>query len=643
MLDIMRKKKQMTAFVLWAIIIALGLSMLVWGINIGGSSGSTGPGSYAAIVDDHPITVQEFKDNFEQSIRMLQEQTPEGLDPKILKSLGLSQQVLDRLIRGKIVEILADRWNLSVSPNEVRQAIINYPQLQVNGRFVGLEQYKALLSRNRIRLESFEDDIRYDLLSAKLSRLITDSLEISDEDLKEEFIKRNQSTKVAYVVLKKDNFKNRVKPTEEELQSYFDSHKDAYTVKEKRRAEYLLIPTSKILPDIKVSEQEIEDEWAKNPAPETVEAAHILFLVKNPSEKAQVQSKAESVLEQIRKGGDFAALARKYSEDPGSAEQGGYLGTFPRGQMVKEFEDAAFSLKPGEVSGLVYTPDYGFHIIKVLRHDIPTMESNRSSLVTAIRLRKAKDVAKKKAEEAARLAVNTRDLDAVSKQMDSGAEIKETGLFSKDDNPYSLGISQALRDDIFKIEEVGSLGNVVEHALGFAVAKLQEVQKARPGELEEFREQAREDLIGSRAQELMLAEANKISGEAKKIGSLEKAAKELGYAAKISQDFKSDESPGEDIQDRAAFNFVAFRLDQGSVSEPITMSDTAAVLEVKSRSPFDEAAFEQGKEALRDQIYQSLQGAYLEAYFRSFREELEEAGKIRVNPDVFDMVENFSL
>ncbi|MEJ2110786.1 MAG: peptidylprolyl isomerase, partial [Acidobacteriota bacterium] len=362
--------------------------------------------------------------------------------------------------------------------------------------------------------------------------------------------------------------------------------------------------------------------------------------VGDPAEEEAVRAKAESVLEKLKAGGDFAALAREYSEDQGSAEQGGYLGTFPRGRMVKEFEDAAFSLEPGQISELVRTPDYGFHIIKVLQHNRPTLESNRNSLVTAIRLRKAKDLAKKKAEEAAEMAANGKDLSAIAEELDSDSEVKETGLFDRDESPYSMGISQALSDDIFKIEEVGALGSVVEHTLGFAFAKLQEIQKTRPGRFEEFTDQVKADLINVRSRELMEAEAKKLSEDAALAGSLAKAAGKLGYDVKTSKDFKVDETPDPEIEDADAFNYAAFELEQGSVSQPIVMTDTAAVLEVKDRSEFDEAAFEEGKEALHDELYASLQQNYLEAYFRSFQEELEEDGKIRVNPEVFDLVDS---
>ncbi len=641
MLDIMRQKKRMTAIVLWGVIIALALSMLVWGINVGGSSGSTGPTTYAAMVDDRIVTIEEFMSTYNLYIRRLKEQFPEELDPELIQSLGLFQQVLSELVQEKIFEILAERYGLSVSPNEVRQAILTDPGLQVDGEFVGLEQYKLMVARSEwVSVENYEAVLRNNILRNKLIHLISDSLDISDEELRKEFSRRNQTTKVEYLVLKKTNFQKQIQPTEDELEAYFEKNKNDYQIEEKRRAEYLLVPTSKILPGIEVSEDEIKEEWTQNPVPESVETAHILFRVSDPAEEESVRARAESVLKQVRDGGDFAALARQYSEDTASAEQGGYLGYFPRGQLAKEFEDAAFSLEQGEISDLVRTPEYGYHIIKVFRHERPTLESNRNELFTTIQLRKAKEQAKKKAEEAARLAADSDDLQSAGKNLDVEIEVKETGLFSREDNPYSLGISQALSDDIFKIEEIGALGSVVEHTLGFAFARLQEVQKARTGTLEDFREQVNKDLTERRAVELMEEEATKISENAKESESLTTAARKFGYKVQTSPDFKIEESPGSEIEDQYSFNFMAFSLEQGDISKPIPMSDTVAILEVKERSPFDEEAFEEGKTALYDEMYLSLQNAYLGAYLRSFQEKLEEEEKLSWNPRVSEMVDN---
>ena len=641
MLDIMRKKKRLTAFVLWAVIIAMGGSLVIWGValNIGGDSNRSALGSNAAVVDGRPISMREFLETYDQYIRNLRNNARTELDPELLKSLGLYQQVLNRLIQGKIVEILAERMGLAVTEKEVRQAILAYPAFQIDGKFIGLEGYKQLLAMNDIPLETFEDERRYERLASKLIDTITDSLEISEQDLREEFSKTNQTTTVDYILLEKDNFKKRIKPTDTDLQAYFEEHKENYRIKEKRSARYLLVPTSRILPTIKVSEEEIKSEWAKNPEPETVEAAHILFRVQNPSEEAEVRSKAEAVLKRAQSGEDFAALAKKYSEDTSTAEQGGYIGPIKRGVMPQEFDDVAFSLKPGEISGLVRIPDYGFQIIKVFRHDKPTLESNRSNLFTTIQLRKAKEAAKQEAEKAHKLAVNQEDFAAIVKQLDIPGEIKETGLLSKDDNPYSIGISQALLDDIFEIKDIGSIGKVVEHTLGFAFAKLEEVQMPRPGQFEESRERVKNDFIESKAGELMEAEAKKLSEEASREASLANAARKLGYKVTTSPGFKVDESPGPEIPDRNAFNTTAFDLKVNSVSQPIPMSDTTAVLQVRSRSPFDEAAFEKQKGELRDRMDASLRSAYFNDYLTSFMEKLESSGKIRINPRVFEQAD----
>ena len=642
MLDIMRKKKRMQHIVLWIVIIAVGGSMVVWGVAIyGGGSNRSPLGSNAAVVDGRPISMKEFLDAYDQTIKSLRESSQTELDPELLKSLGISQQVLSRLIMGKIVEILAEKLGITVTKNEVQQAILRVPGVRVNGKFIGLQQYERALSQMGTSVEAFEKELRDTELSKKLTRTITDSLEISEQELRAEFSRTHQTVMADYVLLEKDSFKKRVKASDADLKAYFEENKDNYRIKEKRRAQYLLVQTSQILPNIHVSEEEIKSEWDKNPLPETVEAAHILFRVKNPSEEAEVRSKAEAVLKRAQAGEDFAALAKQYSEDTSTADQGGYLGTFPRGQMAKEFEDAAFSMKPGEI-GLVRTDDYGFHIIKVFRHDKPTLESNRSNIRTTIQIRKAKEVARQKVEEAAKLAGKDGDLNAIVGRLDIKAEIKDTGLFNKDQNPYAIGISQALLDDIFEIKEIGSIGKVVEHPLGFALAKLEEVQMPRPGQFEESREQVKNDFVDSKAKELMEAEATKLSDEAVREKSLVQAAKELGLRTKTSPAFKVDDSPGPGIPDRGAFNTVAFELDVNSVSKPIAMSDTVAVLQVKSRSPFDEAAFEKDRGELHNQMLTSLQSAYLNDYLSSYMEKMQESGKIRINPKALEPAENSS-
>lgn len=643
MLDIMRQKKRMKAIVLWIVIIAVGGSMVVWGValNLGGDSGRS-PGSYAAIVDKQTISMKEFLQRYEQTIKNLRDNAGGELDEELLKSLGLSQQILNGLIQVKVIEILAERLGIRVTDNEIRQAILKHPNLQADGKFIGLERYKQVLAMSGIRLEAFEDDMRYSELSNKLSKTIADSLEVSDRELREEFSRLNQTTMVDYVILNKDIFKKLVKPTDEELRTYFEENKENYRIKEKRRAHYLLVPTSQILPTIEVTEEEIKDEWAQNPVPETVDVAHIMFLVKDPAEEAEVRARAEQVLKRVQEGEDFAALAKQFSEDTSSADQGGYLGPLQRGQFpMKEFEDAAFTLEPGQTSGLVRTPDYGFHIIKVFRHDRPTLESNRANLLTTIQFRKAKETAKEKAEKAAELAANMEDFEAIGKELDIKTEVKETDFFDKDANPYSLGISQALRDDIFQIKEIGSIGEVVEHTLGYAFARLDEVQMPKPGQFEESREQVRKDFIETKSGELMQDAANKLSEDATKEQSLANAARKSGYSLKTTPDFKIDESPATDITDMNTFNAIAFELESGLVSKPIEMSGTTAILQVKARSPFDENAFAEEKDALYSQMLSSLQATYVDDYYRLFREELEESGKIRINPQVFEQVERY--
>jgi peptidyl-prolyl cis-trans isomerase D len=222
MLDIMRKKKRMKVIVLWVVIIAVGGSMVVWGValNLGGS-GRSAMGSHAAVVDDKTVPMKEFIETYQRYLKNLKDNAKTELDPELLKSLGISQQVLSSLISAKIVEILAERMGISVTEKEIQQAILRVPGVRIDGKFIGLQQYESALRQMGTTVEAFEESIRFTELDKKLSRTITDSLDVSDSELREEFSRQNQTTMVDYVLLNKDTFKKRVKPTDEDLQAYF--------------------------------------------------------------------------------------------------------------------------------------------------------------------------------------------------------------------------------------------------------------------------------------------------------------------------------------------------------------------------------------------------------------------------------------
>ena len=637
MLDLMRRKTRLKA-VLWLVIIGLALGMLLLFVP-GGQMGDSGMGSAAATVDGQPIPLKDFWQTYRRVLDNYSAGGRNRLDPEMIKALGIGKMALDSLITAKVLDYEARRMGLTVTPDELRRAIETYPGFQDRGAFIGVERYRAVLAANSLTVTEFENNVRNSLLGRKLQNVLADSVEVSDKEIRDEFIRQNQEAQVQFVVFRKDDFKKDVKPTETELRAYFDKNKDKYFIKEQRKVRYLLLSIPELAPTIKVTENDIQDAWARQPHDETVDASHILFKLEDPSKDAEVRAKAEQVLKQIQAGGDFAELARKYSEDTGSAQQGGNLGPFTRGRMVREFENVAFSLKPGEVSGLVRT-QFGYHIIKVLSREVPTLEANRKSIEASIQQQRASEVAKAKAAEAARLTETNKDLNAVAKSLGVPAQVRETGLMAKNSDPLANGISQQMLDEVFQLKEINSIGKPVEHPMGQAIPQLMETRLPKPPDFAEARAAVEKDLIDARAGELMQAEAKKLSGEAVQAASLEAAANKDRLTVQTSKPFKKTGASEPELASSQAATADAFSLPVGGISAPIPIEggNREIVLQVKSRTPFDEEAFNKQKAELRTRLLSVLREAYFQDYIRQVTDGLEKSGKIRINTRAVDQV-----
>jgi peptidyl-prolyl cis-trans isomerase D len=382
MLDRMRRHK---GWLKWSLALVV-LAFIIFYIPafLGRGDNGAGAGSdVVANVDGREISVADFQRAYQSQIQMYRSAYGGNVSEQMLKQLGIDQQILQQMVDEEASLAEAKRRGISVSDAELEQRILAIPAFQENGRFVGQARYAAVLRMQRppLSIDQFEQSMRKSLIIDKLRSALTEWVSIAEKDVEREYVRRNDKVKLEMVTFGVDKFRSEVKVADEELAPYFEAHKDQYRIGEKRKIRYLLVDVDGLRASSRPTAREVQraynDSIELYSTPEQVRASHILLKTAGKKEE-EVKAKAEQILKEVKAGGDFAALAKKYSEDEGSAKLGGDVDFFAKGRMDPAFEEAAFKLSPGEVSDIVKS-QYGFHIIKVTDKKPASTRSGRKS------------------------------------------------------------------------------------------------------------------------------------------------------------------------------------------------------------------------------------------------------------------------
>ena len=329
-------------------------------------------------------------------------------------------RAVDQLITRQALLSEAGRMGLRVTPEEVkdelqhgRYAATFFP----GGNFIGEQEYENMLAQANLTPAKFEEAVGNDILLTKLQALISGSASVSESEIRDEFIKQNSKVKFDYAVLKQDDLRKGLHPTDDELKAFYESHKASYanSIPEKRKVKYAVIETSKPRPASRLRRTicvTITSSTAMQyRVPEQVKVSHIWIKMPLPGADgkvddkavAEAQHRADDLLKQIKGGAKFEDVAKKYSEDPGSANVGGSLGWIGKGQMTPEFEKAAFSLPKGQISDVVKSMD-GFHIIRVDdKQDahVKPLDEVKAQIEPILKHQKAQQAAQKQGRDAA--------------------------------------------------------------------------------------------------------------------------------------------------------------------------------------------------------------------------------------------------
>jgi len=449
----------------------IGLVFVFWGINWT----MTAP-NYAAKVNGSEVSVNEVRQAYQQQLAQIERRTNGPLSDT--QRSEIKKRVLDGYVSSEALVTRADKLGYRVSDAELLQAECQIPAFQVDGKCDPAHAIAVLRAQGRSPLEIqglFARDVKLRQLDAALSL----SSFATATEVKQIRALTKQQREITWITLSAEKYANQASPDDAALKTYYDSHKTEYMTPETVDLRYVEISLSALASKVSIDDAQLrayyDEQKQKTPErftqPEQRRVSHILLSVADPKEDAAVKAKAEGILKRAQSGEDFSKLAKEFSQDPGSATQGGDLGWSERKVWVVPFADAAYSMKVDEIKGPVKT-QFGYHILKLVGIKpvaVKTVEESRAELETEYRRNEAEKLFNNAQDQLADAALqNTTDLDVVARK--AGLTVLEVAPFSRGAGGGALGKVPAVIEAAFSQDVLdGRLSPIVEVEKGRGV------------------------------------------------------------------------------------------------------------------------------------------------------------------------------
>ncbi|RXR05219.1 SurA N-terminal domain-containing protein [Pseudoxanthomonas composti] len=494
------------------------------------------------------VTTKDFKDAFEQQRIQQRQQQGDGFDARQFESADNKRAVLEQLVNRKVLELAATRAGVTISDAAVRAAIASEPVFQVGGKFDGARYAQVLSSQvPPIKPSEFERQQRDGLQVSLIPTALDQSEFVTPKAMDQLFQLLGETRDISIAALDPPILEQ--KPlTDAEVKQWYDAHQADFRQPEQVKIEYVEIDGNALAaaqtPDEAALRKRYEDEKSRFMAPEQRLASHILITVPEGADAAAqkaAEDKAKALTEQANApGADFAALAKANSQDPGSKDTGGDLGWVDRGMMVKPFEDALFSMQPGEIRGPVKT-DFGYHVLKLREQrgggQTKSFEQVREELVKEERAAAAEraysDTAGKLVNEVLKNPTSLSDAAAAV-----NLKVQTLGPFSRGDAQGIAGVPAVQRAAFSEaLIQDGTASDPIEigpqHSVVIRVLQHTDEQ-ARP--LAQVKPQVEAAIRNDRAKKAAAEAAQKVLARVQKGESLQDVAK--------AENFQVNELPG---------------------------------------------------------------------------------------------------
>ncbi len=633
MFDLFRSREKSVRILLGVLLLLVAGSMLIYLVPSGSGIDGANGANIVAEVGSEKITSEDVMRGLQQ---LRQNRIPDS------QMAAFIPQIVDSLVADRAMALKAKDLGITVTDQEVADFI----QAQLgNGQPMDAAAEQAQAASRNMTVPQFEQAVRSYYLNNRLQALTVQSAMISTEEAKSTFHKTNDQVSLDWVKFDQQDFASKVDKSPAAIQAWFAKNRGSFMVPERRTFGLISGSSADFIASAQIPEATLHQMYAESldsfRTPERVNARHILVMTQGkPKEDAnKLKAKAEDLLAQLKKGADFAELAKKDSDDPGSGQKGGELGWLTRGQTDPQFEAAAFALKPGETSGIV-TSQFGYHIIQVNSHEaarVRPFEEVRPELLAEAQ-KESGDKALEAAITAARveIAKNPAQAAAIAQKHNLKYNLVEkapnTGALP------DLGPQPELSSAIYSATPKGGITNITDIAKAgkMAFAVVTDVVPTQPGEFKDVEL----DVINRHTAEAASRIVRDVAAQALKLvkdgQSLDAVAKELNGKVGSSAPF-SRTGTAEGLGP-ASFVQQAFTKKPGDIVGPVTSGTGTYVVRVKELIPANDANFEKQRDSIVKSLEQQ-QGQTVDALYRdSVVEEMRRKGKVKFNQPVINRI-----
>jgi peptidyl-prolyl cis-trans isomerase D len=615
MITVMRRYRRALQISLLLVIAAFVASLFVFGA---GGVGDGNQGEWIARVNGETIPVERYQRRYQAYLDAYSQIYRDQFTPEMAERMGLSQQVVTDLVQEALVVQRARTERLQVSDEELNAQIQQIPAFQEAGRF-SLKRYHDFLKRRGFTATTFESEVRRELTRSKVENLVKAGVHVTDAEVERNYALQREQVRARWALVELQPILAATTASDEDIAKHLKEHEAQFRQPDRRRVQYVILSPREFQKPVGDADVEryYKEHASEFETPPQVRVAHVLARIpETGGSEAEDKAKARvaDAIRRVKAGEDFAKVAREVSEDPGSATNGGDLGFVKKGEVVPEFEKAAFALKKGEIAAAPVRTGFGFHAIKVL--DI--REGGRTPLAQAapkirerLAVENAERAARARAEELKPLLQAAPDFMAEAKKL--GVNAVETRL-PRMPAPSGMPRGESMEEAAFDLA-IGGISNPVKTPAGFVVMKVIEHIPAAVPPLAEIRDDVAAAVKRQKAEDVARERAKQLAAEAKTgdfVAAAKKAGAQTGEAARFSRVKPAEKLPGDAM-------LAALQTVVNGVTDPVRSPQGYYVLKVLERTPADLAELDKEREKVRGELTTAKQTQAWESWVGAAR------------------------